>query len=344
MALALSAGAVLGLSPAPAQAAANDFTVSVTGTEYVAWDGFGDYQIRVETAPNRTDTADIRAALYLPSGVSILPRERTVDDSGPCGDQGHCTVDKAEDIARGVFTWTVRLQMDSGAHRMRMPIDARVWMVDAPFDAVISDQFDIQVGFPNDLELTATTPSAAQPGRPVVVDVTAQNTGVKPVTKASIRIGGMAEWYTGLELSVKGSRCAPLDKNERVTCTVPLAVEPGKSVSFQARFLTEENDDTWGEFGSILFESVDDLSDGGTAVFFRFAAKGDTPPATTSPSPSSSSGGDGGNGDGDEGGQGGGLPVTGSATGPLIGGGVALLLAGAGALALTRRRRITLRS
>ncbi|MET0425412.1 MAG: LPXTG cell wall anchor domain-containing protein [Actinoplanes sp.] len=323
------AGAV-GLGPAPAWAAPIDLKMTLTGPANVVAGSTVAYKMTVHagTAP---DAAKVRAWMYLQSQVTFGTGPQGADDSGPCV-EGSCTVTKADDIAKGVFTWTVWIKFDESVQPR--PLGALRATAESPGEEATPadnvDELEVAGILPFDVEISAS--EVADPltaGEPVKFGLVVRNLGFNTVTDLTVRYRRMGAWFTGGTIEVEGAKCVA-DPGEMV-CDVPLDLKKDEFVQLPHVFPTHADKNTWGKTGRIQI-TVDDGNPNNSdeLVNFRFAPK---PGSSASPTPTVTATAAPGTGGGD-----GGLPITGAATMPLILGGIVLLLAGAGALWFGRRR------
>jgi LPXTG-motif cell wall-anchored protein len=328
--LALVAAGAVGLGPSPAWAAPIDLKVTLTGPELVTPGSTVAYQMTVNagTAP---DAAKVLAWMYLPTQVNFGTGPQGADDSGPCV-EGRCTVTKADDIAKGVFTWTVWIKYHESVQAGRIGIlEAHATSPGeeaTPADNL--DELDVAGILPFDV---ATTPSVISErvvaGKPVKFGLDVENLGVTTVTELKLSYRLMDSWFTGGDIEIEGATC--LADPGQMACTVPVNLKTGERIQLPHVFPTHADKDTWDRTGLIQIRIADDdVRNSDVAVRFMFTPK---PGSSASPVPTVTA-----TAAPRTGGGGGGLPITGAATMPLILGGIVLLLAGAGALWFGRRR------
>jgi len=302
------------------------------------------------------DPSRMTVTFTVPAGVTYAPGEG--DSSGPC------------ELADGVLTCTSTEQPPAGSTytELAFPIELRVGQ-DTPIGTKLpfTLKLDVEGGqedWPNDNTRSweSTVAGSADMGiavkdlavaeEAVTYTVVLHNYGPQTTTKFTYHeTFPVTNWHgTGVG---PGASCRfTAGKNQ---CTVRQALAPGQETEIKRTVPIAANSKWRGTKVPVelyVFDSpsnfagsewfVNTLNPDNDKTSYVADLTGLAPPASPSPTPSpspTSTGGTAAPAPDDDNGGGGGLPITGAATMPLLLGGVLLLVVGAGAVLLGRRRR-----
>lgn len=328
---------------APAQAAPIDLAVLVNGSQEVRSGQTLDMGALVSGIPGDFDVTSVRAVIDLPEGVTPVEWEGDADKVvGPCAGTGAtvtCTVTKPEnqDPQNYALLWGFALRFDAPAGT-KLPIKVTV-SSDGEEQAPASNTVThvVTVIEPTDLGITVEKVSGPSgPGNVVKYTYVVHNYGSRATTGV-----GFAERQEPKAFGSGGFTPASLscvaETSPDLQCIDGNPLAAGRGYRATRTVSVPADSELWGKKIKIT-ASVSDLPPGGAendnnVVSFEldFTGKPATGTPTTAPTDGTAAPQDGGSG--------GGLPITGSATMPLMIGGVLLLVAGMGAVLLTRRRR-----
>ncbi|MBU2670380.1 LPXTG cell wall anchor domain-containing protein [Actinoplanes bogorensis] len=316
--LALTAG-LLGLSAAPALAAA-DFAASFNAApELVAAGYTGTYEFQGRAVGAPVDNSAVRVEFALPEGVTFV--SAGTNDAGPCEAAGptvNCSVDLPDTFTNWTYRVTVRFA-DDLAPGTRLPFRLTVGGAPASFTSTVVT--------PADLAVTAITPDEPiVPEEPLIFTLIVRNNGPAAVPAFGVSTKFVGIQYLGTKVEADRARCS--EQIESVYCRVDHSLAAGAEYRLAFTVPAWPNDTrfglpTWVE--ATLADYPDQTKVDATNDKVRFDVdflRPSASPSTATPPPAA----------------GGSLPITGSSTLPVAAAGLALLLAGAGALITGRRR------
>ncbi len=334
---------------APAQAAPVDLSVSLDSFGEVRPGQTLEVSALVSGVARDFDISSVRTVVDLPAGVTLVPwtggTGRTVGDCLGPGSTLTCTVTRpdSQDDQNYTLSWWFMVRVDAPAGS-KLPIRATVTS-DGEEEEPASNTSSITVTVIEPVDVGITVENVSGPSGPantVKYTYVVHNYGSRPLTGV-----GFAERQEPMVFGSGGFTPADLscvaETSPELQCVDGNPLAAGRDYRATRTVSVPAGSKVWGKKVTVT-ASVSDLPPGGgrndnNVVSFELDFTGPGPASpTAAPTDGAAPVPDGDEGSGEGGG--GGLPVTGSATVPLLIGGVVLLVAGVGAVLLTRRRRI----
>lgn len=281
--------------------------------------------------------ASVRAVVTLPEGVRWVspgaPCGGDICPAGPCEAEGAtvtCTVTNPAAIEERAYNFSIKVRFDAPAGAtLTIPVTATSEGEDAT-PANNTSQTEITVIRGTDIGLKVEKVSGpAGPRNVVKYTYVIHNYG--PATLPAVEFSELTEPLAfGTDGFTPTTVSCISETSPAIQCAASKRLAPGQDFRATRTVSVPAGSKLWGQKVKVT-AGVSDLPAGGAnsannAVTFELDfTRG---PGSGSPSPTGTA----------DGGSGGGLPTTGAPTLAIAATGVALLIAGAGALLLTRRR------